>query len=173
MRGARRLLSGTLIVAWAATAAAQTPDLSGTWTLDAGSSRVTSATLGGLIKAGAPETLHITHAANGTVVVESQVNESQSRLYVPNAKTTTPVVPSGSITMTTRWDGRKLVSEGFQESLGGEPVAVKEVFAVGADTRTLTIEISTTVGGTTAASTLVYVPSSGVQPCQKWPTPCK
>jgi outer membrane protein assembly factor BamB len=149
------------------------PDLAGTWTLDAGRSRVGTATLAGLAKAGAPETLHITHAVNGTILIESQINESQSRLYRPGGTTITPVVPSGSITMTSKWVGGTLVSEGRQESASAEPVTVKEVFTLRSDTRTLTIETSATSGGTTATSTLVYVPSTGVEPCQQWPTPCK
>jgi outer membrane protein assembly factor BamB len=150
-------------------AAVDSAGLSGTWRLDATRSQVTAA-LVGLSKGGAPETLHITQTASGTVVVESEVNESQSRLYVPNAKTTTPVVPSGTITMTSKWDGHSLVAEGTQESSAAAPVAVKETFALMADGRTLTVAIAT---GGTAPSTLAYVRSTTVEPCQKWPTACK
>ena len=66
---------------------AQEVDLSGTWSLDEEQSRVRAeATLAGLIGAGAPRTLHITQPSNGTVVVESQINESYARLYVPGEK---------------------------------------------------------------------------------------
>ena len=63
-------------------------NMSGTWKLDAARSRVAaSAGLAGLIGAGAPETLHITQPANGTVVIESQINESHSRVYRPGTRT--------------------------------------------------------------------------------------
>jgi hypothetical protein len=156
---------------------AQAPDFSGTWKLDPNRSRIAAAAaLAGLIRTGAPETLHITHAANGTVIIESQINESQSRLYTPGGRTSTPVVPSGSITMTSTWDGGRLVSEGRQESASGQSSIVREVkelFALSADGRTLTIEVTTTGPDDKSASTLTYTKITAVEPCQNWPTPCK
>ena len=143
--------------------------ISGTWQLDSGRSQIGTASLVGLSKGGAPDTLHITVTAAGTIVVESEVNESQSRFYVPNAKSTTPVVPSGTISMTSRWNGRTLVAEGSQESASLAPIAVKESFTAGRTRKTLTVAV--TVGS--AASTLTYIRSTTVEPCQKWPTPCK
>jgi len=155
-------------------AMSQAPDLSGTWKLDSARSRVTPAVgMVGLIRAGAPATLHITQPANGTLIVESQINESQSRIYKPGGKTSTPVVPSGSITMTSKWEGRTLVSEGNLESTSGTPATVKEVLALSADGATLTIEITLTGATEKTSSTLVYTKSPAVEPCQKWPTPCK
>ena len=143
-------------------------NLAGTWRLDAARSKVGPAAAPvGLVKAGAPETIHITQAANGMVIVEGQINESQSRAYKAGRKTTTPIVPSGTITMTSRWDGRTLISEGTLDA-GGASLAVKESFALGADGR-LTIEIGMPAG----ASTLVYARTQDVGPCKSWPTPCK
>jgi outer membrane protein assembly factor BamB len=142
--------------------------LAGTWRLDATRSKVGPAAAPvGLVKVGAPGTIHITHAGNGMVIVEGQINESQSRAYKPGRKTTTPIVPSGTITMTSRWEGGTLISEGTVDT-GGAPLAVKETFALGSD-GALTIEIVMPTG----ASTLVYARTQDVGPCKSWPTPCK
>ena len=71
-----------------------------------------TAGLAGLIAAGAPPMLYVTQPANGTLVVESPMNEGHVRLYHPGGKTTTPVGQGGTITMTSQWDGRALASEG-------------------------------------------------------------
>jgi hypothetical protein len=158
---------------------AQEPSMAGTWKLDAARSRVTaSAGLAGLIGSGAPETLHITQPANGTVVVESQINQSHARLYTPGARTSTPVTvgPAGTVTMTSRWQGRALISEGERESASGPSTSVsevKETLALSPDGRVLTIEVTTKTGGETSASTLVYTRLTDVGPCHSWPTPCK
>jgi hypothetical protein len=151
------------------------PDMSGTWKLDAGRSRV-AAEIGwpGLIGTGAPEKLHITHAANGTVVIESEINESHARIYKPGgAKTVTPVAVTGTITMATRWEGRGLASEGGLTPPSGPPSTVKETLVLSDDGRTLTVEIRTTGPGGSNVSTLAYVRTDVVDPCEKWPTPCK
>jgi outer membrane protein assembly factor BamB len=146
----------------------QSLTLAGTWRLDTTRSKVGPAAVPvGLVKVGAPATIHITQAANGMVIVEGQINESQSRAYKPGRSTSTPIVPSGSVTMTSRWEGRTLISEGTLDA-GGAQVAVKETFTVGADGR-LTIEIAMPTG----VSTLVYARTQDVGPCKSWPTPCK
>jgi hypothetical protein len=149
------------------------PDFSGTWTLDAEKSKVT-ATAGiiGLISAGAPKTLHITQPANGTLVIESQINEAHVRMYKPGAQTSTPAGQGGVVTMTTKWDGRSLVSEGAMKAPNGDTTTVKEVVALSADGKALTIEINT-VAADKAASTLVYTRIQSVGSCETWPTPCK
>ena len=147
------------------------PDLSGTWKLDAARSTVATATLPGLIKAGAPQVLHVTHAANGTVIVESQINESHARLFQPGQKTSTPTWPTGSISATSRWDGRSLVSEGSLEA-GGAPIPLKEIFALSADGKTLTVTV-TFDGPEKSESTFVYARTTSVGSCKTWPTPCK
>jgi len=156
---------------------AQAPDFSGTWKLDPGRSRIAeTAGLAGLIGAGAPDTLHVTQPANGTLVIESQINESHARHYRPGSRISTPVTvgQAGSITMTSRWEGRSLVSEGTRES-AASPVAthVKEVLSLSADGRTLTIEVTTTAAGDKSASTMAYTRTQDLGPCQTWPTPCK
>jgi hypothetical protein len=149
-------------------------DLTGTWKLDAGRSKISDGVIyAGLIRNGAPPTLHVTHAANGTIVIESQINESHSRIYKPGAKTTTPVGPSGSITMTSKLDGRTLVGEGTQESTSATPVPVKETIALSADGKTLTVEIEVAAAAGKTSSTFTYAKAQSVEPCKAWPTPCK
>jgi outer membrane protein assembly factor BamB len=153
--------------------------ISGTWTLDLARSRVSaSAGLVGLIGAGAPETLHVTQPANGTVVIESQINESHSRVYTSGGKITTPVTvgPAGSLTMVSNWRDGALVSEGIRESRSGPTTvitALKEVITLSSDGTTLTIDVTAKTGEETSASTLVYTRTTDVGPCRSWPTPCK
>jgi hypothetical protein len=150
------------------------PDVAGTWKLDAAQSRI-AAEVGwpGLIGAGAPDKLHITQAANGTVVVESEINESHVRIYKPGGKTSTPVAQTSIITMTSRWEGFTLASEGTLTPPSGAPAVVMETLTLGGDGRTLTVEISTTGSGEAKASFLKYHRTDLVDPCEKWPTPCK
>ena len=154
---------------------AQGPDLSGTWKLDeAGSKIVATAGIIGLIPAGAPKTLHITQPSNGSVVIESQVNEAHVRIYKPGRETSTPAGQGGAITVTSKWEGRSLVSEGAMKAPNGDTTTVREVVSLGADGKTLTMEVATTVAsGEKASSTLVYTKITDVGPCEKWPTPCK
>jgi hypothetical protein len=176
-----RALLGVAALALAAHAvtSAQTPDFSGTWKLDADRSRIAAATrFAGLAAAGVPDILYVTDAANGTLILESRINESHARLYTPGGKSSTPVTvgPGGSVTMTSRREGRTVISEGLQEIASGTSTIVnqiKEVLALSADGRTLTIEIATTGAGDTHTSTLVYTKTHAVEPCQAWPTPCK
>jgi hypothetical protein len=161
------------IVAATATLTAQTPDFSGTWALDAAKSQVV-ATAGytGLIAAGAPATLHITQPANGAVVVESQMNEAHVRIYKPGGQTSTPAGQGGAVLMTTKWEGRSLVSEGAVKAPNGDTVTVREVLAMSADGKALTVEITTSAAGQNSSS-LVYTRSTNAGPCESWPTPCK
>jgi outer membrane protein assembly factor BamB len=160
-------------------AASAPPRLAGTWTLDASRSRVGAATaMAGLIGSGAPPTLHVTQPANGTLVVESQINESHSRLYRPGETTASPVTvgPPGTVTVSSRWEGRSLVAEGRRESTSGASTVITEIreaYSASDDGQTLTVELTTTVGGEKTVSTLVYGRTKSVGSCQSWPTPCK
>ena len=149
---------------------AQGPDFSGTWRLDEAKSHVV-ATAGiiGLIPAGAPKTLHITQPSNGSLVIESQINEAHVRIYKPGRETSTPAGQGGSVTMTTKWDGRTVTSEGAVKNASGETTNVKEVLSLSADGKVMTLQ--TAVGAN--ASTLVYSKITDVGPCETWPTPCK
>jgi hypothetical protein len=111
-----------MFVLSAVVAYAQAPDFSGTWKLNKQASQIaTGAGLAGLGAGGAPPTLYVTHAANGNVVVGSDVNESQARLY--------QFEPS--------------------KGLAAEREGSSEQFTVSADGKTLTVKISTGAAATT------------------------
>ncbi|MBY0497349.1 MAG: hypothetical protein K2Y23_24350 [Cyanobacteria bacterium] len=167
-----RAIFMTVFVAAAAILSAQAPDFSGTWRLDESKSRVTAtAGITGLIPAGAPKTLHITHSANGTIVIESQINEAHARIYRPGKETATPAGQGGAVTTTSKWEGTSLVIEGALKAANGATTAIREVLSLGAG-GTLTMEVTTTAGEK-ASSTLVYTKITDVGPCNTWPTPCK
>jgi len=180
--GSREPIVLVAFVLLCATVSAQTPDLSGTWRLDeTGSKVVATAGIIGLISAGAPKTLHITQPANGSVVIESQVNEAHVRIYKPGRETSTPAGQGGAVTMTTRWEGKSLMSEGAMKAPNGDATTVREAVTLSADGKTLTMEVSTSAASPAgaaatadrASSTLVYSKITDVGPCSSWPTPCK
>jgi hypothetical protein len=164
-----------LLILSAGALQAQTPDLSGTWRLDeAKSTVVATAGIIGLIPAGAPGVLHITQPANGSVVIESQINEAHVRIYRPGRETSTPAGQGGAVTVTSKWEGKSLVAEGALQAANGDTTTVRETIALGGDGMTLTVHVTTAAGaGGTASSTLVYTKITDVGPCEKWPTPCK
>jgi len=157
----------------------QIATFSGTWRLVEDRSRIDAeAPLAGLIGTGAPSTLHVTAPANGTLVVESQANESHSRFYVPGARTTTPIFlgAAGTITMTSRWEEGALVSEGTRahaSDTGDASTKVKEVFTLGEGGRRLQIRVSVSSAHGESKSTLTYRRIRDVGPCESWPSPCK
>jgi hypothetical protein len=152
---------------------APAPNFSGTWRLDDAKSTVAAAFIG-LISAGAPKTLHITQPANGSVVIESQINEAHVRIYKPGQETATPAGQGGVVTMLTKWSGQTLTSEGALKAPNGDTTTVRELISLSADGKILTVAVTTTVGaGTPSSSTLVYSRITDVGGCETWPTPCK
>jgi outer membrane protein assembly factor BamB len=148
----------------------------GTWKLDATGSRVNdSAGIAGLAAAGAPPMLHITQPANGTLVVESPINEGHARIYIPGARTATPFGQGGTIAMIGQWVDRTFVGHGTAAPNSGAASAVKEVFSVSSDGKMLTIDVtySAADGSDARTSSLKYSRIQDVGPCEKWPTPCK
>jgi hypothetical protein len=168
-----------IVCAAAVSVQAQAPDLSGTWRLDDAKSKVTAtAPIVGLIPAGAPKTLHITQPANGTVVIESQINEAHVRIYKPGRETSTPAGQGGAVAMSSRWEGKSLISEGALKAPNGDITTIREVVSLSADGKVLTMEVRTSASAKAtadqeAASTLVYTRITDVGPCETWPTPCK
>ena len=155
---------------------APAPDFSGTWRLDEAKSTVAAAAgIVGLIPAGAPKTLHITQPANGTVVIESQINEAHVRIYKPGGETSTPAGQGGAVTMTTKWSGRALMSEGAMKAPNGDTTIVREVLSLSSGGNLLTMAVTTSAGtgGTSSTSSLVYTKITDVGACETWPTPCK
>ena len=126
-----RAVVAVLILAATAAIQAQAPDFSGTWRLDEAKSKVlATAGMFGLIPAGAPKTLHITQPANGTLVIESQVNEGHSRIYKPGRESSTPAGQGGAVTVTSKWEGKALVSEGAFKAPNGDTTTVREVLSL-------------------------------------------
>jgi hypothetical protein len=170
-----KIQCAAVLLCAAATLSAQapTPNLAGTWRLDEARSKVV-ATAGiiGLISAGAPKTLHITQPANGSLVVESQINEAHVRIYKPGRETSTPAGQGGTVTMMSKWEGKSLVSDGALKAPNGDTTAIREVVSLSADGKVLTLEV-TTSAAEKASSTLVYTKITDVGPCETWPTPCK
>ena len=104
---------------------AQAPDHSGTWRLNRDASQITKgAGLTGLGAGGAPPTLYVAQAANGTAVVGSDINESGAKLYQVSAK------------------GLLLERDGTTEHL-----------SLGPDGKTLTATITGAAGSTTLVYT--------------------
>lgn len=170
----RRFSTFTLVVILSAATLAQAPNFAGTWKLDeARSLIVATAGVTGLIPSGAPKTLHITQPANGSVVIESQVNEAHVRIYRPGRETSTPAGQGGAVTMTSKWEGRSLASEGAMKAPNGDTSTIREVLSLSADGKVLTMEVSTNTAAGKASSTLVYLKITDVGPCETWPTPCK
>jgi hypothetical protein len=168
MRGtlAAALIAATTVVN------AQAPDLSGTWKLEEAKSRVVAtAGIVGLGPAGAPKTLHITQSANGTIVIESQINEAHARIYRPGRETVTPAGQGGTVTATSNWDGKSLVAEGALRAANGDSTTIREVLSLDAG-GTLKMDVTTTAKES-ASSTLIYTKITDVGPCETWPTPCK
>ena len=76
-----------LFVALSVGLVAQAPDHSGTWRLNRDASQITKgAGLNGLGASGAPPTLYVAQAANGTAVVGSDINESGAKRYQVSTK---------------------------------------------------------------------------------------
>ncbi|HUF47770.1 MAG TPA: PQQ-binding-like beta-propeller repeat protein [Vicinamibacterales bacterium] len=145
-------------------------DLSGTWKLDAADAdaAATGPSVAGLSAAGAPPMLFITHAANGTVLVESSINGSQARTYRPGRTISSPALQGGTATTTAAWAGRTLTAEGTIAPTSGKPTPIGEVYAISDDRATLTVDVTGEVSGR-----LRYVRITNMGPCQTWPTPCK
>ena len=128
---------------------AQSADFSGTWKLNPSASQITKGTgIAGLGAGGAPPTLYVSQAANGTVVIGSDVNESHARTF--------------------------RVAKGL---LMNEAAGVTETLSMSADAQTLTVKVTAKPAagspGMDVASTLVYTKVQGDDPCEKWPTPCR
>ena len=162
-----------------AAAWAQSSGFSGTWRLVQDESHTRrDVTLAGLIGVGAPPSLHITAPSNGTLLVESPINESHSRFYVPGGRTTTPIFlgTAGRIEMTSRWEGETLVAEGTRtpsSDTGETAKKVREIFRVGEEGRRLEIEVSVSDPEGQSSATFVYRRIRDIGACESWPTPCK
>ena len=134
---------------------AQRIDFSGTWRLDREASTIITAEgLAGLGEP-APADLHLTHAANGGLIISSRVNGAQPRAYLVEGGSTVPAPGGGTMLVATRWRNGALVSEGSAR-VDGNTVGIREVMTLSADGRTLTLEVTTTSPSGAETNTLVY-----------------
>ena len=168
MIGRATLLLSTCLILASATSA-QVPELSGSWKLaePASESGPSFAGLGG--NAGVPNKLYVTQAANGTIIIGSDMNTSHARTYAPGAVNRSPL-GGEVVSITSRWDGATLVAEG-QDTASQN--GLRETLTKSPDGTTLTVEIGVTTETETSTSSLVYEASTTEPPCVEWPTPCK
>ncbi len=158
--------------------AAQSADFSGTWRLDESRSNVdVDAPLVGLGGIGSVETLHITQPANGTLVVESSMRQSQARLYLPGGETSNRILlgEPGTLTMSSLWKDGSLVSHGARHYTNGDapPTEVHETIRLRDEGKSLAIEITLKRAEKTSRSALIFVRETSLGPCESWPSPCK
>ncbi len=173
----RILLAITVLAVYqAAPVVAQTPDFSGTWMLDEAVSQITpKAGLGALGAVGTPERLHITHAANGDLTLQSEWNTSEARLYRPGSETVIPVGPDDTLRVRAHWDDATLIAEGRRPTAGGGSriLGVRRALSLSGDGGTLTIEATTTTADGDATSTMIYTRLANLGPCEQWSEPCE
>lgn len=150
---------GGATVSGSASAIVQKPNFSGTWELDRDASQINAAEgLAGLGEGGAPATLHVTHAANGALILSSRVNAAQARAYQVGADSEVPAAEGTTMIVTSRWEGDVLVTEGSKElAPDGPSLGVREVLSLSADGQTLTLVVTTATNpGGESTNTLVY-----------------
>ena len=144
----------------------QTPDFSGTWRLDRQASQITPPAFSGGRGGVTVDMLHITQAANGTLIIGSEANGTKAWAYQLDGESTIPAGRNSTMSVTSRWDGRVLETEG---------IGLKERLSLSDDGETLTIEITITTATPSGERTnrLVYTKQDVVDPCESWSTPCR
>jgi hypothetical protein len=136
----------------------QQTDFSGYWAHDAAASRIeTSAVLAGLGGGGAPEDLLISQARNGTLIISSRHNPSQARAYriEGDSLVAAPGEQGGMMTVSTRWQGSALATEGSLET-GGSTLRVRELISLADDLDTMVLEATVVTAEGEASNRLVY-----------------
>ncbi len=142
----------------------QPPVLSGTFCLDLQASQITPPAFSGGRGGGTVDMLHITQATNGTLIIGSEANGTKAWAYQLEGESTIPAGRNRTMSVTSRWDGRVLATEG---------VGLKERLSLSDDGETLTIEITTAAPSGERTNRLVYTKLYVVDPCESWPTPCR
>lgn len=136
----------------------QETDFSGYWAHDVDASRIeTVDTLAGLAGGGAPESLLISQARNGVLVISSRHNPSQPRVYRIGGDSMVPAPgeQGGAMTISTRRQEGTLVSEG-SVATGDGTLRVHEILSLSDDVRTLVLEATLTTGADVLSNRLVY-----------------
>ena len=145
------------------------PDFSGLWTLDRDASRFTPPLFSGGRGGADVERLFITHARNGTIVIGPETNGRKAWSFVPGRAQVIPVGRDTTMTVESRWDDGRLVTEGTDGDL-----TMHETLELSADASTLTFVVTTTTTAEgRAVNRLVYRSDRPVGPCEQWAMPCK
>ena len=113
--------------------------------------------LAGLGEGGAPESLYVTQAANGTLIISSAFNGGQARAYQLGGESTVLVGPTDTMKVSSQWQESTLVTEGHR--FGDDATAItgiKEVLALSDDGLALTLEVTTTTPSGAETNILVY-----------------
>jgi len=155
---------------------AQAPNFSGTWAFNEAESRLDpEAGLGTLGALGTPERLHISHADNGDLIIQSEWNTSEARLYRPGTNTIIPVGPDDRMKVRAYWNGLTLVAEGSRPRASGGSIilGIRRAISMTADGGSLTIQATTTSTRGDATSTMVYSRLDHLGPCEQWSEPCQ
>ena len=134
------------------------PDFSGTWRLNTKQSQINAPLLRGGGDGGPGDTLHITQTVNETLVVGNELPyEYHAWIYKIGDESTIPVGPRDTLTMTTRWEGDELVSEGLREPESNKSiVGAKEIYSLSQDGQTLAITVTIQTQHDTATNNLVF-----------------
>ena len=156
------------VILFTAPVAAQRPDFSGMWTLDAEASDFTVPAFSGGRGGDDTERLFITHAANGTVLIGAETNGVKAWSFTPGEELTIPVGRDTTMLAASYWEGSRLVATGTQGDM-----TMHEVMSLSADGKTLTIEVTTTTPAGVRHNRLVYTMGPPVGPCKQWAMPCK
>ena len=153
------LLHGTPLLPWlSGSSLPQETDFSGYWAHDVEASRIeTTEALAGLAEAGAPESLFISQARNGVLVISSRHNPSQPRVYRIGGDSMVPAPgeQGGAMAISTGWQAGTLVSEG-SVAAGEGKLRIREVLSLSDDGSTLVLEATLTNGADELSNRLVY-----------------
>lgn len=146
-----RQLACALLVLWSASALGQEarrPDLSGTWLLDRGKSRLQSDTA----------YLHIEHDDPRLLLTRAHITDGKADLFeilvLANGKDDVKTWKDHTVVNRSQWEGDELVLESRSRTDGKESLTSMR-FALSPDGRTLTVEERLTGPGRKVENTLV------------------
>ena len=141
------------------------PDFSGSWELVRSESRIETAYgLAGL-RNSAPTQLYIQQNSSQTVILTTRHPGVLPRSYQFDGQTWLLAIEGDptKLLMSSRIRGLSLITTGVGR-IAGETVNLQEVLTMGADGRTLTLQVTTTRSSGSETNTLVYKRAGRNQP---------
>ena len=91
------------------------------------------------------------------MVVGNEVNAAKAWAYRLDSESSVPVWQGRSLTVSSRWDGDRLVTEGSQAPAGDDAIIrLREIRTLSEDGRTLTVEVTTMAAAGENTNILVY-----------------